>query len=69
MKTKKFIIFSHILLLEQNISKKMQINKNITELNTSDNKSKKYKIKTICDNKIYAKKLADHLLKLYYLVL
>ena len=37
----------------------------------NDNNGKKYKVKVICDNKVYAKKLDsdDHLLSLYYLVL
>lgn len=30
--------------------------------------NKKYKIETICDSKIYAKKVLSQLLKLYYLV-
>lgn len=41
----------------------MWINKNITELNTSDNKSEKYKMEIIYDNKIYIKKVSGLYIK------
>ena len=59
----------HVTLLKQNTTKKGQVNN--TQLNfefkASDNK--KYKIESIRDSAIYAKKLAEQLPELYYLVL
>lgn len=34
----------------------------------NDNDSKKCEVEAMCDNKVYANKLKDHLLGLYYLV-
>ena len=42
--------------------------KNAMKLNTNDDDSSEYKIKAIYNSTVYAKKLASHLLRLYYLV-
>ena len=55
-------------LLEQDITKKLQVDKKVEKLD-ADNNSEKYKIKVIWDRAIYAKKLKSHLLDLYYLVI
>ena len=57
----------HILLLEQDITKK-EWDKKVLELNTSNKKSRKYKIEIIWNSAIYAKESKDYLLKLYYLI-
>ena len=57
-------------LLEQDTTKKGRVDENATklaELNTVENSSE-YKVKAICDSAVYGKKLASHLLGLYYLV-
>lgn len=54
-------------LLEQNTTRKEQIDNNITELDIS-NKGKKYKLEAIQENAVYARKLAGYLSKLYFLV-
>ena len=47
-----------MLLLEQDITRKKQINKNnIAELDIGDNKSKENKVKAIWDSAVYAKKV------------
>lgn len=57
----------HMLLLEQNITWKKQVDKNVTKFNFGN--SKEYKIRKIRDNIIYVRKLeAKSLLKLYYLI-
>ena len=46
-------------LLEQNITKKARVDKNATKLaklDASNDKGGEYKMKTICDSAIYAKK-------------
>ena len=54
--------------MEQNTTKKGRMDKNnITKLDASDD-SKKYKIESIRDSTVYAKKLVGYLLGLYYLV-
>ena len=59
----------HVLLLEQDITKKEQVDKNVTELDAGDNKSGEYKVEAICDSAVYARESAGHLPGLYYLVL
>lgn len=57
-------------LLEQNITRKEQVDKIMSKLefkNKGD--SKEYKIKAICNNVVHISKLEDHLSSLYYLVL
>lgn len=69
-KQKIYNVF-YIPLLEQNITKNGQVDKNnMIELDASDNKSGNYKIKSIWDSIIYAKiSKSEHLLGLYYLFL
>ena len=55
-----------MLLFEYNITKKKQMNKNITELNTS-NDSKQYKLEGIYNNMVYTRKSVGYLLRLFYL--
>ena len=58
-----------MLLLKKNIIKKKQIDKNdIIKLDIDNNNSRKYKVKAIYNSAVYIKKLAGHLLGLYYLV-
>ena len=53
-------------LLKQDITKKGQINKFLTEFEISNNK--KYEVEAISKSAIYAKKADKYLLELYYLV-
>ena len=57
-----------MLLLKKNIIKKRQRDKNVIKLNTSKNNSSEYKVKAICDIAVYIRKLAGHLIDVYYLV-
>ena len=60
----------HVLLLEQDTIKNKQVEENVTQLELKADDNAKYKIETIWNYAIYAKKLkAGHLLKLYYLIL
>ena len=56
-------------LLKHDTIRKKQIDETITQLKSevSDN-GKEYKIKTIWENAVYAKKLEGYLSSLYYLV-
>lgn len=56
-------------MLEQNTTKKRQIDENLTNLDVGNNNNRKYKVKAICNNAIYAKELkSGHPPKFYYLV-
>lgn len=58
-----------MLLLEQDIRRKRQVNKLLKiepELNNGD--KKKYKVKAIYDSELYAKQATSQLLGLYYFV-
>ena len=56
-------------LLEQNITRKGQVDKTISQLEFQDNIDKEYEVEAICDSAVYAKKSeSGHLLGLYYLV-
>ena len=59
-----------MLLLEQDIIKKRQVNKNnVTKFNTGNNKSGKYKVKAIWDNAVYRKESKlGYFSKLLYLI-
>ena len=57
-----------MLLLEQDIIKKEQLDKKITELNFKAGNSKEYKVEAIWNSSVYVNKTKDHLLGLYYLV-
>ena len=53
-------------LLEQDITKKGQVE---IAIKLDKGNSKKYEMKAICNNVVYANKSKDYLLDLYYLVL
>ena len=55
-----------MLLLEQEITRKVWVSKKIPELDAGN--SKKYKMEAICNSAVYAKKSEDYLPGLYYLV-
>lgn len=57
----------HMLLLEQDITRKGRVNK-FLELKLDADKNKKYKVKTIRDSAVYNKIVEGKLLKLYYLI-
>ena len=57
----------HISLLEQDTIRKGWVDKDAMELDAGKD-SKKYKVEAICDSAIYARELAGHLPRLYYLV-
>ena len=44
------------------------MDENMTELDVGDNEGGKYKVQAICDNAVYARESAGHLLRLYYLI-
>ena len=59
----------HVSLLEQNISKKRRVDKNVTELDFEASNSKEYEVKAIWDSVVYSNELEKgYLLGLYYLV-
>ena len=58
-------------LLEQDITRKRQIDENVTEMTelNAGNNSSEYKVESICDSAVHAKKSeSSHILGLYYLV-
>ena len=55
-------------LLEQDITRKGQVDEKVTALEFEAGDSKKYKIEAIWDNAVYANKAKGHLPGLYYLV-
>ena len=59
-----------MLLLKQDTTKKMQVDKKVKELNfEASNDGKKYKIEVIQDSATYANKLeSGHLSGLYYVI-
>lgn len=57
----------HVLLLKKDNTKKGQINKFSAKFEMGNNK--KYNVKAICNNAVYAKKVDRHLPGLYYLVI
>ena len=68
---KKWRIYNifHVLLLEQDTTRKEQVDENITELEFNAGNSKKYKVKVIENSMLYAmESKSGHLLGLYYLV-
>lgn len=67
-KQKIYDIF-HVLLLKQDITKKRQVDENIIQLKFEIGNNKKYEVKIIWDNAVYAKKLNNNLSGLYYLIL
>ena len=59
----------YMLLLEQDITRREWVDKNVTELEFKAGDSEEYKIEAICDNAINAKEAKSHLPGLYYLAL
>ena len=55
-------------LLEQDITKKDQVDKKVTELDFEAGDSEEYKVEAIWNNAVYAKELEGHLPGPYYLV-
>ena len=55
-------------LLEQDISKKRQVDKKVTELEFETGKSKKYKVEAIWVSAVYSNEVEGHLPGLYYLL-
>ena len=68
---KKWRIYDvfHVLLLEQDITKRGQVDKTTSQIELDEANSEEYKIKAIYDSAVYARELESHLLGLYYLVL
>lgn len=65
-------MYFHVFLLEQDITKKRRIDKKLVNLNPNlkldVENAKKYKIKSIRDNAVYAKKAQGQLPGFYYLI-
>lgn len=55
-------------LLEQNNTRKKQVDKKISDLNFDIGNIKEYKVEVIWDNAIYTNKMKVYLQDLYYLV-
>lgn len=69
VKDPQYILY---ITAKKNITKKLEIDKTMSSLEFENNgNSKKYKVETICDNKVYAKELGSgyHLINLYNLIL
>ena len=58
----------HMSLLEQDTTRKGRMDENATELDAGDDEGGEYKVETIWDSAGYARKSADYLSGLYYLV-
>ena len=56
----------HILLLEQNTTKKERIDKTVLELKFETGDNKEYKMEIIWENTVYANKTKGHIPGLYY---
>ena len=57
-----------MLLLDQDTTRKKQVDDDVTELDTSNNKGKEYKVEAIYDSAGYARESMGYLPGLYYLV-
>ena len=55
-------------LLEEDTTKKGQVDENAIKLDFNDNKNRKYKIEVIYDSVVYMKESVSHLSVFYYLV-
>ena len=55
-------------VLEQNTTKKKQINKNNTIKLNTNKYSREYKVKAVCNGVVYTKESTSYLLRFYYLV-
>ncbi len=60
----------HMSLLEQNITKKGRVVKNVRQIDfdAGNNQNREYEVETIWNSMVYARESASHLPKLYYLV-
>ena len=59
----------YVLLLEQDITRKGRVNKEVPELDAGDEDSKEYEVEAIWNSAVYANKLElGHLPGLYYLI-
>ena len=60
----------HVLLLEQDTTRKGRVSKEVPKLNVSDKDSEEYKVEAIWGSAVYANKSeSSNLPGLYYLVL
>ena len=58
-----------MLLLEQDTIRKRRVDKNnVTKLDVGNNKSGKYKMKTIYNNAVNTRESPSYLSRLYYLI-
>ena len=55
-------------LLEQNTTKKGQVDENTTKLGAGNDESREYKVEATRDSTVYARESKSHLPELYYLV-
>ena len=68
-KEKIYNIF-HVLLLEQDNTRKKQVDENVTELESDAGDNKKYKVEAIWDSTIYVMESeSGYLPRLYYLII
>ena len=59
----------HMLLLEQDTTRKRQVSKEVSELDAANKDSKEYEVEAIWNSAVYANKSkSGYLLGLYYLV-
>lgn len=58
----------HISFMKKSETKKKQMNKSLLMLEFKASNNKQYKIKTIQDSSVYAKKANGYLSGLYYLI-
>ena len=59
----------HVLLLEQNTTRKGRMSEKVPKLNAGNQNSKEYKVEAIWDSAVYINKWeSGHLPGLYYLV-
>ena len=61
-------MFFALSLLEQETTRKGQINKDVIELDAGNNENRKYKVKAICDSAVYARESKGYLPELYYFI-
>ena len=57
-----------MLFLKQDITKKQQVDENMTELEFDAGNSEEYKVEAIKDNAVYRKESESYLPGFYYLV-
>ena len=57
-----------VSLLEQNTTRKEQVDEKVTELDFKTGNKKEYEVKAIWDSAVYTKESESHLSRLYYVV-